>query len=415
MEKGIQKLFKEISSTLAEIRAGDIMALYATVWGALLIAAVIILAQKNTWTSVVLLILSPIPIFIMTVVTKALVSRFRKDLSQDNKNQAEQEKIKELQNTTDQRQQVKTAEAKEEIDIPKSAWQMCRVAEEFSSSFRHIRDAFVLESEKDSTDVFAARHKIAQIHIQKLTEIFQSIKYHLNRRGELEQNMVRLIDLFGKYSQTLKSYQYMRSQQVGIPPGIPLPYGSLENYVEELFGDKATKTLGEVDSRVESIIQILTPYVRGESTQNKSELRYSRFHRRTVHLEWRVNADAQVVNNYLLQHYVGVLHTLTTADRVRYEVDRIESFNPQNHDVFQYGFIAHGKKVTPTHKTFMVGESEMTIDSRIEALSDMFFITISQGKKDVSIVSFDTDFRDTHQFTVGLRRELAKAFNVQFM
>lgn len=46
MGNAIQKLFKEVANTLAEIRAGDIMALYATVWGTLLIAAVIVLAQK---------------------------------------------------------------------------------------------------------------------------------------------------------------------------------------------------------------------------------------------------------------------------------------------------------------------------------------------------------------------------------
>jgi hypothetical protein len=151
-----------------------------------------------------------------------------------------------------------------------------------------------------------------------------------------------------------------------------------------------------------------------QKRESQTEIRRSRFHWRAFHIEYKVNADASVVNNYLLQHYVGI-SIFQEIDNVFYETNAIESFGPQQHDIFQYGFIAHGIKTTPTHPSHMVAQMKITADPLIEPLPEMFVITISQGQKDVSIVSFDTDIRQLHLFQNGMLHELRKAFTVELV
>ena len=45
----IQKTTNEIAGVLADIKAGDILGLYAALWMALALGAIIILAQINIW------------------------------------------------------------------------------------------------------------------------------------------------------------------------------------------------------------------------------------------------------------------------------------------------------------------------------------------------------------------------------
>jgi hypothetical protein len=136
-----------------------------------------------------------------------------------------------------------------------------------------------------------------------------------------------------------------------------------------------------------------------------------RFYRRDVHLEYRVNADANVVNNYLLGAYTGIMRTIHVGDS-EYLLTDIRAFSPEEHATFQYGLIASGRKETAQHGYFLVGETKMTSDPLMEAVPEMFFITISQGQKDVSMVNFDTDTRELQPFSDGMVQELGKAFSV---
>jgi hypothetical protein len=139
-----------------------------------------------------------------------------------------------------------------------------------------------------------------------------------------------------------------------------------------------------------------------------------RFYWRTVHLDYMVNADAEVVYYFLLQNYTGIMHT-AESENSTYFLDEIRAFNPKEHDTFQYGFIAGGHKMTARNKYVQIAGMKMTADPLFEKMPEMFFITISQGQKNTSIVSFDTDIRQLHAFTVGLERGLSKAFSVKLI
>jgi len=156
------------------------------------------------------------------------------------------------------------------INVSETAVQLCRLAEEFSCRFRHIRDAGVFEDEitKDSANenIFLVRQNKAKDSISKLIEIFQSTKYYFDCRVELEQNMDKLVNLIQKYSRALELYADLRGQQVRLAlPGTPLPYGNLDNFMDELFQSGATRTFDEVDKIVETITQMLLPYIRGNA------------------------------------------------------------------------------------------------------------------------------------------------------
>lgn len=141
---------------------------------------------------------------------------------------------------------------------------------------------------------------------------------------------------------------------------------------------------------------------------------HSKFYVRSVHLEYKVNADAKVVNNYLLQQYTGISYSVE-FEKTILQVDQIESFNPESHDVFQYGFIAQGYSSTAVNGHFTIGEARMTANPMLKAIPEMFVITISQGQKDISILSFDTDVKHAHMFTTGLVQDLRKAFSVELL
>lgn len=263
----LNRLFQEIDTILAEIKAGDILNLYAAIWGVILLGAVIYLASKNIWAAVILLLLSPIPIFILTVLTKAVMGWFSKELKSFSKDNLET-----IPTSSDEFKKG----PKDEVNISKSAWQICELAKEFAGAFRHIRDASTLDNEKETLDIFQTRQEIARMHLSKLIEIFKDIQYHLDCREELEQEIGRLINLFGKYSETLNFYFDMRAQQAIASPNISLPYGELNSFVDILFGDKATETLIEGDDIVKSIIRLLEPYVRWGSEQSLSQkLKYN--------------------------------------------------------------------------------------------------------------------------------------------
>ncbi|MDP2776302.1 MAG: hypothetical protein Q8O48_01560, partial [Anaerolineales bacterium] len=77
------------------------------------------------------------------------------------------------------------------------------------------------------------------------------------------------------------------------------------------------------------------------------------------------------------------------------------------------GFIVKGHCSNAVHGFFSVGEARMTADPKLESVPELFVITISQGQKDVSILSFDTDVKHAHMFTTGLVRMLSKAFSIR--
>jgi hypothetical protein len=118
--------------------------------------------------------------------------------------------------------------------------------------------------------------------------------------------------------------------------------------------------------------------------------------------------------HYLLQLYTGIAFFVEAFDSV-YQVDTIEAFTPDGHNVFQWGFVASGTKETAQHGYTTVAGMKITPDPAIEPVPEMFLISISQGQNGVSILSFDTDVNHAHMFTTGLVQDLRKAFSVQLL
>ena len=148
--------------------------------------------------------------------------------------------------------------------------------------------------------------------------------------------------------------------------------------------------------------------------KTKIEDKPYKFYRRAIHLEYRVNADAKVVYNYLLQNYTEVERSIKIDD-VQYIINGIRSFSPEEDNTLQYGFVIEGRKLTASHDYYKVAKMEMTDDSIMEQIPEMFFVNISQGQKDSSILNFDTDITHAHLFTTELVRELKKAFKISLV
>lgn len=147
--------------------------------------------------------------------------------------------------------------------------------------------------------------------------------------------------------------------------------------------------------------------------ENKTSNR-QRFYRRSIHLEYKINADAQIVNNYLLQSYTSISH-LIEIENVIYIVEGIQAFNPNIDDVFQFGFVAHGRKEIAVHGYQTIAGAKITPDPIIEPVAEIFVVTINQGQRDVSILSFDTEIKHAHMFTTELVKALNKAFSVRLI
>lgn len=142
------------------------------------------------------------------------------------------------------------------------------------------------------------------------------------------------------------------------------------------------------------------PSVEG-MTNKKSGLLNSKIHSHHVHLEYKINANAKMILDYLNQHYTNK-HDTVKFNKVTLGIDGIKLFNPTESDNFQYGFVANGYKKSP----FGILES-------VTVISNMFIVTISQGQRGISILSFDTDVEYANIFSTGLVRELSKVFTVE--
>jgi len=147
------------------------------------------------------------------------------------------------------------------------------------------------------------------------------------------------------------------------------------------------------------------------SSVSKKDVILPKFFRRTIHLEYKINADAKTVNDFLLQRYAGVSFFIEIYNSV-YQVDVVEAFVPDGKNIFQWGFVASGYMETARFGYTTVAGMKMTPDPIIEPISEMFLVSISQGQKGLSILNFDTDIKHAHMFTTGLVRELSKAFSV---
>src|ERR1700690_685274 len=103
--------------------------------------------------------------------------------------------------------------------------------------------------------------------------------------------------------------------------------------------------------------------------------------------------DAEVVSKYLLQKYKEIAHIVTTEKFV-YSIDRGIFFDPKEHGTLQYAIVARGWKETVAG-TSTLGEAVVRHIAKTEEI-DMFVITIIQGGKNKSRVTFDTDIREIY-------------------
>ncbi len=172
------------------------------------------------------------------------------------------------------------------------------------------------------------------------------------------------------------------------------------------------RLVGSLKKRADSLgVNLLSSEV---IAVKKKDVILPKFYHRAIHLEYKINADAKTVNDYLLQLYTGVAFFVEAFNSV-YQVDTIQAFIPDGHNVFQWGFVASGIKETAQHGHTTIAGMKMTPDPAIEPVPEMFLISISQGQKGVSILSFDTDVKHAHMFTTGLVQDLRKAFSVQLL
>jgi hypothetical protein len=156
-----------------------------------------------------------------------------------------------------------------------------------------------------------------------------------------------------------------------------------------------------------------TSFVDSDSVGRKDFI-LPKFFRRAIHLEYKINADAKIVNDFLLQRYAGIYFFVEVFNSV-YQVDVIEAFVPDSKGVLQWGFVASGHKETARFGYTTIAGMKMTPDPIIEPISEMFLVSISQGQHGVSILNFDTDVEHAHMFTTGMIRELSKAFSIRLI
>ena len=104
------------------------------------------------------------------------------------------------------------------------------------------------------------------------------------------------------------------------------------------------------------------------------------FYWRTIHLEYRVNADSDVILNYLMQQYISISHYLKVED-IDYVVDLIQIFTPEQEDVFQYGLIAKGHSENNIHKIKSPDGTFSSVDPLWEKYQKCFLLLLCKGKK----------------------------------
>jgi hypothetical protein len=74
----MDNLIKDISKVLKEIRAGDIMSVFATIYGVILVGAVILISQKNGLLGLFMCVFSPLLILVLTVITRIGLEKIKK-------------------------------------------------------------------------------------------------------------------------------------------------------------------------------------------------------------------------------------------------------------------------------------------------------------------------------------------------
>lgn len=148
--------------------------------------------------------------------------------------------------------------------------------------------------------------------------------------------------------------------------------------------------------------------------ETSPKIRHQRFVWRAFHAEYRVNANAETVFKYLLQHYTGIA-IYSDYENITYVTQGVTSIDPNNsNETFQYGFIVNGIKETGGKPEKFLSGSIRPLSS-IESINEMFFVTVTQSADNVSIVSFDTDSKGIASFSEGLLKELKKGFTVKIL
>ena len=146
---------------------------------------------------------------------------------------------------------------------------------------------------------------------------------------------------------------------------------------------------------------------------NRETLEPRQFFILSEHAELIVNnADARVVAKFLLKKYTEIARTTTIGNNI-YETNVIEFFDPEKQGTLEYAMVVHGKKITPVHGYFNIGEAVGTIDPKSKSI-EMFIVTVSQGGKNTSRVTFDTNTRELFPiFSKWLIKDLEEAFSIR--
>jgi len=125
---------------------------------------------------------------------------------------------------------------------------------------------------------------------------------------------------------------------------------------------------------------------------------------KTFHFQYKVNADALIVYDYLFERYDKIQPTVEAKGIVY----RATSAKPFTSKRIQYGFVANGYKD--------IKSSEIGSSSHSETISELFIIAFRQTQKDVSVISLDTDIAPIlNSVNFWIMKELELAFKVEHL
>ena len=159
----------------------------------------------------------------------------------------------------------KNAKKNKRKTIAKAAKEICLLEEKFKDEFKRIKICIVSPREQSEIpsgeEVVERRRKNTETTFHLLTDKFEAIKFELDCRKDIEDNLQKLWGIFVAYSRSIRMWNEIRSMQSYSQPGVLLD----NSYnIEMVFGESATKDAQKIDKLVEEITRLLVPYIREE-------------------------------------------------------------------------------------------------------------------------------------------------------
>jgi hypothetical protein len=383
MKRWFQTLLQETISTLADIKASDIMALYVGVYSVIFLAAVAVMAQKNRLAGVIFLLLIPIPILILTVVTNALVSKFTRAL-------------KSLNEQNHDRKDNKADTLR------------------FHSHTHHAE--FIIKD--------ANAEDVAKYLFQELDDLpiwIDGDNFRLETKGgqyfnPQMHNVINHVFVARGRKEIYRSIKGTNQANV-----------STVNFSEMFFitvvqgGQNTTKVKFDSDDRdvflsyCKIYLKRLQEVFLVTSTKGLPEEPAIIFSRLTYHHELYIeNSTPEQVMNYLKDSVSSTFWYLHIDNEIAYDISstRTRFYYPQKNHAIVHGIVFYGSKYDLEQR-----DGRILNRKNEEKISEMLFtVSISSagiGDKTKLLVKFDTQLQKIVGFFDFMKRELKKIFDVK--